>query len=193
MSNIIEELKKIGTILLNNQGGMVHNNSIIVRIQDENSWYELKIGIDLDFAKKYNQKPYFSITGKSGNVGKTGKRLKAHSFGQVAGDLNIPIIKYISNFHLMNGNGNRIDQIENSWYWLSEYQRTGSEQDKENFLTYFGKELLSDDPLKLFSEEDLNEIKLNSRTPIKQEWEPRRIIIEQKLKALTEELCLVWG
>jgi len=193
MSNIIEELKKIGTILLNSEGGMVHNNSVIVQIQDKNSWYELTIGIDLEFAKKCYQKPYFSIAGKSGDVNKKGKRLKAHSFGQVAGDLDIPIIKYIYQFHLVSADGNRIHQIDNSWYWLSQYQRTGSEKDKENFLTYFGKELLSDDPLKLFSEEDLYEIKIGSRTPIKEEWEPRRVIVERKLKELTEELCLVWG
>lgn len=191
--SIIEELKRIGTILPNSAGGMVHNNSVIIRIQDEKSWYELTIGIDLEFAKKYNQKPYFSITGKAGVLSKTGKRLKANYFGLVWSGLDIPIIKYISHFHLVSVDGNRIHQIENSWYWLSEYQRTGSERDKENFLTYFGGEMLSDDPIKLFSEEDLYEIKIGERTPIKEEWEPRRVLIEKKLKDLTEELCLVWG
>jgi hypothetical protein len=185
--NLIDELKKVGKIQLNSEGGIIKNNSVTMTIRNKECWCDLTMGI---LSRKV---PLFYMTGKLGHFGKRGQKLKPEGFGQVAENLNIPIVDYLHNFRLMSQEGNNLHQIENSWFWLSQFLERGTEQDKISFQQYFGNKILGDDPFLLFSEEDLGEIKRGSRIPIKEEWEPRRVLIQQKLKEITDQLGLVWG
>lgn len=86
--------------------------------------YRFKVGFDLEFARRNNQEPYFSITGETWEAGKSKTERNSLGCGALTIGDYIPELAYLDKWHLC-GTSTPMHYVANSMYHASDRDHNG--------------------------------------------------------------------